>query len=286
MHKTICEYRMESIVEDFPSLAGETSLRVISKVIFGVSSLTHLVDKYSTEDTRRLREFFGEDHSSLIDWSKHTSSQWIIDFYPLPEHRKIYKTIAKDLGLAVAVPLTEARDFPDIATGYTFLKADKRRLAKFHNDIVSAFHLFPKAAHANMIHDYIDRLMKAEERKLKPKLELGATFPQPENHIDRIDGFKILIPHNESCLRKIGRAQNHCVGTSGMGYAGKIKAGRVMIFALYENTLADGICVEFDLSDQRIIQAQGRHRRSPDGKEYAAIMNALVIMYQREAMRA
>lgn len=257
------------IIADYPDLAESTSITELSKRIFGVRSVTKLVDRYCSETAKALVNFFGTDHSSLVLWAKHSQGYWN-NFHALPIHAPIYRRLIKELGIEITVRLTEDRDFSDIAIGYMFLKADKKRYSKFHKNIIEALPIFPASAHGVMIHDYIDALMKREEAKAKPTIEAIADLPKAPIEATEVDGYKVLVPTSSRDLKRIGTAQSHCVGTAGMGYAAKVREGLVYIFALYSKALADGICVEVTPSGY-IVQAQGKHRRCPTLKENQAI---------------
>lgn len=272
----LSNYRWENIVEDHPELTEVKSLSEVSKVIFGIKSLTALVSKYSygsSDDVKRLKEFFGQDHSSLTTWAKQSAN---LSFYPTVEHRKIYNKMIRELGLELTVRFTNDRDFADIAVGYEFVASDKKRTNAFKNDILGALSLFPVGAHSKMIHDYFVDKMKAAERKnsVKTPRNVVPTLPLPLNVSEENGPFKVLVPKHETDLRRIGNAQSHCVGTAGMGYAQKIKSGHVWIFAVYTKSLADGVCVEVTKSGQ-VIQIQGKHRRGPKPEEHLAIVKVI-----------
>jgi hypothetical protein len=276
-----------SMLQRNPELLACTSAHAASKVLFGVKTLTHLVG-IDAADRDRVVAFFGSNHSDLVAWASHAKARYNIDFYAVPEHRKVYQAMIKALGLPTAVRLTQSRDFADIATGWQFVNADKRRLARFRRDIMAALKQFPAAAHAVMIHDYFVEAMKRAERPARTRTPRPkavpipeVTLPVPELPEIQAEGFKILVPKDAADLRKIGNAQNHCVGTAGMGYANKILKDQVWIFAVYRENLSDGVCVEVaqggwaDMDPGEILQAQGRLRREPTAAEMAVIQTVV-----------
>lgn len=271
------DYAYERLLKDRPDLANVTSISEVSKALFGIKTLTALALDYdygSKDDVKRLNEFFAGNHSGLTEWAKKAKRG--LAFYVTVEHRKIYNRMVRDLGLDLVIRFSQDRDFADIATGYEFVSTDKRRKAAFVKDIIGALSLFPESAHSKMIHDYFVDRMKAAERKQNPrtKVPLVPTLPIPANVSEEIGDYKVLVPKHETDLRRIGNAQNHCVGTAGMGYASKVRRGDVWIFALYSKTLKDGVCVEVTKSGH-ILQAQGQHRRSPSGQERIAITEVI-----------
>jgi hypothetical protein len=265
-----------SLLEDYPALAECTSLRDASRHIFGIATMTHLVSDASwrADDAAKLVRFFENNHSGLSDWAKLVDS---LSFHGTEANKKTYFLLVKELGLNLAVRLSQDRDFNDVCTGYMWLKTDKKRMTKFKKDILEALPMFPASAHSVMIHDYIMDKMKAEERKAekgsKGKAPL-VTLPVPDRNIMVPEGWKLLWPMNQTDLRRIGSAQGHCVGTKQFGYGSKIVNGEIWIFAIYSKALADGVCVEMTRSGT-ILQMQGKHRRSAKSEEIDIIDNII-----------
>lgn len=295
--KHIAVYRTldKSIKKMFPELRKCLSATEASKVMFGVQGMTRFITVDAAERNAIMALFAGNP-SDMIAWSKHVDitvhsgyskhynsygrneyhQDTFFDFYATGEHVDGYKLLVKTLGTEIAASMTQDRDFADIVTGVRFLKADKLLWAKFENQIIEAFPMFPKACtRAKMVHDFAVDAMKAQERKLERKANKGMpvqpTLPQPSFTMPSVPEYQILVPQTERDLRAIGNAQNHCVGTKGMGYAQKVKHGQVWIFAVYKQGLGDGLCVEMDRHTGQVLQAQGRLRRAPDATEWQAI---------------
>jgi hypothetical protein len=296
----------KEIKAESPALAKCDSITEASRIRFGVKGMTRFVH-VTPEMRAAIVAFFGTNHSDMLAWAnlakiecredeeteRYDKNYRVIklkrpvpyvdvradDFNALPEHRSAYKAMVKTFGLPFVVRLVAHRDFKDVAKGYEFLKADKKRWARFEKDIIGAFHLFPESMHFHMVHDYALKKMKDQERSLRPRQPRQSknSFSEADRNLPDFDlpaeigKFKIMVPKTDADLRAIGTAQNHCVGARGMGYGSQIIAGNISIVALYRKSLADGICVEIDLNRLDVIQAQGKGRREPKEPENKAI---------------
>ncbi len=275
-----------------PELTDMVSISEASKVIFGVKTLQHLIHIHP-EDRNALLAFFKDNVSDLVEWSKHCNpgkyeresnpeaspkfrwEYYSFQFYARDDMFSGYKVIAKELGIKIAVKITQHRECNDIIAAYKFIRENKKLYTKFQKQVVPAFAAFPESAHLHMIHDFGMQAMKraeyAENKGKGGSRQVAITLRQPTAEMPEVKGFKILIPRNESDLRKIGNAQNHCVGRAGMGYGRRIQEQKIWIAAIYKEGLSDGICVEIDCKDGKILQAQGALRRSPTDAEQTAI---------------
>lgn len=265
------EYQEREFRSWFGARAKEvTGLREASKLIFGVSSLGFLVPSYSLHDCNRIKEFFADNHSDLIEWANVAKNEPVnkynLRFNAMPMHRAIYKDMKKKLGLEVAVYLTMDRDFADTCIGYVRYK-----------EVLPAFlerlKGFPKTTWAKAVHDYLNKRLEKDEEKGKYSAPLP--FEKLAALPETLGEYKVLVPKKVTDLKAIGNAQGHCVGTKAMGYEQKVRNGEVYIFALYTKQLADGICVEVDAKTGHVLQVQGKGRREPKEAEMDSIGLAL-----------
>lgn len=271
-----CSWHEDNFILDaFPELENCVSITEASRVLFGVKTMGAFV-RMGEESRKALTAFFAGNHSDMVAWAKHANPRGA--FNAGIEHKAIYRTMIKAIGLPVAVRLTQGSDFADICTGFDFLRADKKRMARFEVDILSALPLFPVGSHAVMIHDYMVKQMKNADRKAQPRdseKEVEVTLPPlPVAESVPCGEYQILVPRNDRDLKRIGNAQSHCVGTRGMGYGERVRRGKIHIVAVYRKGLADGICVEFDAESGDVLQAQGKHRRGMSDAE-SEIVQAL-----------
>jgi hypothetical protein len=278
------------IEENRENLIFCTKGEELSLSLFGVKSLAkeailtlaHERHWGRLESCTALVEFCGEDTHTLIQLAKRLPS----DFKAKKENAKQFQWLKKELGEGVALGLLCDRDFSDIAKGVDYIREHKERLELVRKNIFPALKSFPAACHGRMVHDYIENMMKREEQANKPRTPVKPTLPEPVNSLpEQIGEYKILVPKHEGDLRRIGKAQGHCVGTTGMGYANKIKRGQSRIIAIYQEKLQDGVCVEVDADSLEVIQAQGKFRRSPTREENAVIAAVLpkLAEYQHPA---
>lgn len=257
------EYQRREFQSWFGSRAREvTGLREASKLIFGVSSLGFLVPSYSIHDCKRIRDFFADNHSDLIEWANVARNVSHFQFHAMPLHKATYKDMKKKLGLEMAVYLTMDRDFADTCIGYA-------RYGKALPAFLERLKGFPKATWARAVHDYLNKRLEKDEEKGKYSAPLP--FEKLAQLPETLGEYKVLVPKKVTDLKAIGNAQGHCVGTKAMGYEQKIRNGQVYIFALYTKTLQDGICVEVDAKSGHVLQAQGKGRREPKELEVVAI---------------
>lgn len=305
----------KSVKKRWPELKRCNSATQASKVMYGVQGMTRFI--YGYADARdAIMAFFGSDTSSMVAWSKHVQvtepelevyqydngitrnyvSGGYLAFHAKPEHKAGYKLTVKCVGLPLAVRITQAQDCGDTLRGITYLHTDKRRWARFQRDILNELGKWPGEAHVPMIHDYAMRSMQAAERRkqapvTKDYAAIPVTLPQFEA-ISTLNGntaltvgdttYQVLVPRHEADLRRIGTAQRHCVGTAGMGYADRIRENRIVIVALFEKTLGDGVCVEMSKHSGSVYQAQGRHRRGPSNDEQT-IIDRICAVVRKEA---
>lgn len=278
------------LADRHPDLIFINRAEDLSQAIFGVKSLTskalELLEHYwSITYVRNLVAFCGEDKSTLVKIIRKYS---LNNFNCRAEvsHRKTYQWLVREIGEDAAIACLISNDFPDTCTGIEWAKRCNK-IKSLRNKIFSSLKLFPSGCWPVMIHDY---LMNAMNRAAKsptentPAVPLPITLPQPVQQVpNKIGEYKVLIPKHERDLSRIGTAQGHCVGTRSMGYADKIRNGRSAIFALYTNTLSDGVCVEVDRSSLHVLQAQGKYRRDPCQKEWNAIRE--VTEYLKDYVR-
>ncbi len=276
--------------EEHPELEGCASATEASRVLFGVKTMTHLLGMH-VNMRRDLLAFFAGNQSDMVAWAgcikaKDVRGLYLSSFEPSPEHRKAYKALVKRFGLTLAARLTLSRDFADTVRGLAFVDADKARKARFETDIALAFSRFPAPMHGRMIHDLCSDAMASAERSAARVARPAAepTLPAFDSIPDTVqvggETFKVLVPRTAGDLRRIGNAQNHCVGRAAMGYGDRIKAGRICIFAVYQKSLKDGICVELNLqwggmTRHNIEQAQGRLHRNPTTLEHHVILDVI-----------
>lgn len=260
-----------SVKESFPELESVNSASQVSKVLFGVKTMTHLIGM-DADDCETLKAFFAGNPSGMVEWARHAKPG---SFHAVPErHAGAYRAMVAKLGLPLTVALTQNRDFQDIVVGFNFVISDKKAWNRFKVDILDSLHLFPSGhCHAVMIHDYLNSRMARADRVSAPRTPtLARPLPLPTLSAPFEDSdFRVLFPANDSDLKRIGNAQNHCVGTRQMGYGEKIRRGEVIIFAVYQKSLGDGVCIEIDASDRDVLQAQGKLRRAPSVAEQKII---------------
>lgn len=272
-----------------PELRRCNSASEASRIIFGVKSLTHLIHT-TVADRDALLAFFGKDISGLVEWAKYGKVDAAVrpgstyryesdggNFHIKPEHLKAYRLAVKELGLQAAVAITNNYHGADTLKGLAYLRADKKRWARFQTNIVAALPNWPAHTQQVMIHDYAVKVEADAHRVVTPRKsldELPVTMPQLPLSSEITVGdekYQVMVPRHDADMRAIGRAQNHCVGTAAMGYGDRVRGGSIHIVAIYRKSLADGICVEFDSDDLDIRQAQGRHRRGPNEAERQVI---------------
>lgn len=292
------------VLKAHPQLEGVESITEVSRVLFGIKGMGKFVSA-GTGEINAINTFFEGNSSDLAEWGAHASVAYLyghrnpdnnirewacgVRLYATPAHRKAYKLAVKLFGIKFAVRLTQEGACADTLRGLEYLRADKKRWARFEKGLLQAMPRWPEAAQVMMLHDYAVRAMQRVERRARraenPSQPREVTLPQWEIPREvEVDGeiYKVMVPRHAYDMRRIGNAQNHCVGTANMGYIAAATRRSIAIVAIYRKNLADGICVEFSMrpNGAQAVQAQGRLRRCSTAAEDTVIATLEQAFYR------